>query len=87
MEHVFLKIEAKDNVAVALRALSKGTSVSSGSERVTLVDDIPAYHKFAVHAIAKGAGVVKYGERIGDATADIAPGEHVHVHNVMSRRG
>ena len=26
--------------------------------------------------------MIKYGERMGIATADIEPGEHVHVHNV-----
>jgi altronate dehydratase small subunit len=38
-------------------------------------------------AIGKGDDVVKYGEIIGRATADIAKGEHVHVHNIESLRG
>ena len=36
--------------------------------------------------IAKGEPVVKYGEHIGVAGADIRTGEHVHVHNVESHR-
>ena len=43
-------------------------------------------HKIALHAITSGAPVRKYGQYIGAATADIAPGEHVHVHNLASRR-
>jgi altronate dehydratase small subunit len=43
-------------------------------------------HKFAAVFIPKGADIVKYGEVIGEATADIRPGEHVHVHNVVGKR-
>ena len=43
-------------------------------------------HKVAIKAIPKGGQIVKYGEPVGIATADIAPGEHVHVHNVISGR-
>ncbi|MDO5641046.1 MAG: UxaA family hydrolase, partial [Paracoccus sp. (in: a-proteobacteria)] len=41
----------------------------------------PAGHKIARIAIAQGQPVVKYGQVIGYATADIAPGDHVHSHN------
>ncbi|MDO5640987.1 MAG: altronate dehydratase family protein [Paracoccus sp. (in: a-proteobacteria)] len=41
----------------------------------------PAGHKLARAAIATGQPVVKYGQIIGYATADIAPGDHVHSHN------
>jgi altronate dehydratase len=50
-------------------------------------ENIPLGHKFARHALAKGAPVRKYGECIGVATADIVAGSHVHVHNMESRRG
>jgi altronate dehydratase len=43
-------------------------------------------HKFALSPIAKGEDVIKYGECIGQTTAAIARGEHVHVHNVVSHR-
>jgi altronate dehydratase small subunit len=48
---------------------------------------IPFGHKVAIVAIRQGETVVKYGASIGRATADIAPGEHVHVHNLRSVRG
>ena len=47
---------------------------------------IPFGHKIAVAAMAAGAPVIKYGEVIGVATAEIRPGQHVHVHNVRSDR-
>src|SRR5690242_7705224 len=39
-------------------------------------------HKIATRPISAGATVRKYGQVIGAATADIAPGQHVHVHNL-----
>ena len=61
-------INEKDNVGVCL----------DGN------DTIPAGHKYALCMIKKGEYVVKYGEIIGRATADIVEGEWVHTHNVKS---
>lgn len=44
-------------------------------------------HKYAIRPIAAGEDVIKYGMSIGHATADIAAGEHVHVHNVATNLG
>lgn len=46
--------------------------------------EIPAGHKYALKDIKKGEAVIKYGEIIGRATADIKAGEWVHTHNVKS---
>ena len=78
MDHI--KINPADNVAVALSALKKG-DVRLG---VTLPEDVPMGHKFALSAIREGGNVIKYGSPIGRATADIAPGEWVHTHNVRT---
>ena len=82
-------IHEKDNVATALESLKAGTEVSVGvegrSEKITLLSDIPMGHKFALRDIGKGDSVIKYGEPIGESTAEIARGEHVHVHNVVSQ--
>jgi hypothetical protein len=43
-------------------------------------------HKIARRPIPAGAHVRKYGHPIASATADIATGRHVHVHNVASNR-
>ena len=45
---------------------------------------IPLGHKVARRAIAIGEKILKYGAPIGSATSNIAPGAHVHVHNVRS---
>ena len=41
-------------------------------------------HKYARCNIAKGESIIKYGQPIGHATADIKKGEHVHTHNVKT---
>ena len=44
-------------------------------------------HKYARRLIKAGEDVIKYGMPIGRATRDIAPGEHVHVHNLATNLG
>jgi altronate dehydratase len=85
-----LALDEGDDVAVALRDLAAGASVrvraGSDVETVSLRDAVPMGHKFARRDIAAGADVRKYGNVIGAATAAIARGAHVHVHNLVSRR-
>ena len=82
-------INEKDNVAVALEPLKVGTTVSvevhGHVEKITLLSDIPMGHKFALKDMEEGEAVIKYGEPIGQTTAKITRGEHVHVHNVVSQ--
>ena len=75
-----LKLSDKDNVAVVLAKISKGDVAEPVA--ITTRAQIPAGHKIAVAPIKKGEAVVKYGQIVGFASAHIAPGEHVHVHNV-----
>ena len=83
-------IDPKDNVAVAIEPIAKGTAavwVAGGKEAsVTALEDITIYHKLATRDIAKGEPVVKYGEHIGLAARDIKQGEHVHTHNLEEHR-
>jgi hypothetical protein len=81
-----LVLNERDNVAVAVTALKAGERLNIGRATVALAQDIPSGHKFALASLGAGAEVVKYGEVIGKTTAAIAPGEHVHVHNVVSAR-
>jgi altronate dehydratase len=81
-----LLLNARDNVAVAISALEPGAALEIGSVRLEVGERIPFGHKLALRQIASGSNVVKYGEVIGVATADIGPGNHVHVHNVVSAR-
>ena len=81
----FLKINAADNVAVALADdLHKGETVEVDGVGVTLRDDIARGHKFALRDIAAGENVVKYGYPIGHATEDIPQGGWIHSHNLKT---
>lgn len=75
-----LQIHPKDSVAVALRTLAASESVLG----VVLAGPVPQGHKFALRVHGAGDPVVKYGARIGRATAPIAPGDHVHSHNLAT---
>ncbi len=76
----FIRINPKDNVAVALRPIEKGT-VFSG---ITAAVDIPQGHKMALQPMCEKDQVIKYGFSIGHATASIQPGDWVHTHNMRT---
>ena len=77
-----ISLDPGDNVVVAIEPLAAGQSFVVHDARVLASVAIQAGHKIATRAIAQGDLVVKYGQPIGIATADIAPGDHVHIHNV-----
>ena len=85
-----LALTREDNVATVLRAVLAGEklAVRRGGDVTAIAarSDIPICHKIALEAIAPGQPVIKYGEVIGIATDAIAPGRHVHVHNMRSNR-
>ena len=81
----FLKINAADNVAVALADdLRAGESFDIDGVQVTLREDIARGHKFALRDIAAGENVVKYGYPIGHATEAVAAGAWIHSHNLKT---
>lgn len=75
-----------DNVVTAIVELTPGERLDLEGGTTPVDEVIPAGHKVALRPIAAGAEVVKYGEAIGRAVADIPAGRHVHVHNVVSVR-
>ena len=79
-----LQIHSADSVAVALRALAPGEVVQSGEQTITAGSVIPQGHKLALIAHPPGARVIKYGQPIGRASTAIAPGDHVHSHNLAT---
>ena len=83
----FIKIHPSDLVAVALTPLSAGTKIQAGEQAVTLLEDIPQGHKFALVPIPAGSPVVKYGAPIGVAKEDIPAGGWVHIHNIRTGLG
>jgi altronate dehydratase small subunit len=74
----------------ALRDLAAGETVElrvgDRTRRLTLPEPIPLCHKLALHALAVGQEVRKYGEVIGRTSAAVEPGGWVHVHNLKSLR-
>jgi (2R)-sulfolactate sulfo-lyase subunit alpha len=92
MRHKFLVHAPGDAVGVAVEDIPAGERTAGVVLRdnsmvdITTRDPIPLGHKVALRAIAGGEKVIEYGEVIGEALRDIAPGQHVHVHNIRSVR-
>ena len=83
----------RDNVGVVVvENLSKGDEmlcvVTEDNSDFTLVaqEDVPIGHKVALQDLGEGDTVVKYGEDIGNIVSAAARGEHVHVHNLKTKR-
>ena len=83
----FIQINSLDNVAVALQPLAKGTVVELDDIVVTLTEDIQQGHKFALKNLKTGDSIIKYGNSIGHATADIPAGSWIHTHNLKTGLG
>lgn len=79
-----LRVNEADNVVIAVAPIKSGTVVREGDTSITVRDDIPMGHKIAVRGIPAGADVIRYGNPIGHAKADIASGQWVHVHNIKT---
>ena len=87
----FLAHRQDDMVAVAVRDVEVGheeyASLDSGIRRaIEVLEPIKLGHKVALVAIPEGTKVIEYGQEVAVATADIAVGALVHVHNVRSAR-
>jgi hypothetical protein len=79
-----LLLSPQDNVLVAREAIEAGEPLSIEGEKCILATRLERGHKVARFAIRTGEKILKYGAPIGSATAEIAPGAHVHIHNIKS---
>ena len=77
-----IRIHPDDNVAVALADIKAGERFEDYG--LSAAEDVARGHKIALREIKEGEPIVKYGNPIGLAKADIAPGAWVHVHNVRT---
>lgn len=82
-----LKINAKDNVAVALQDLKAGQTVEIDGRKLTVRSDVTAGHKIALQEIKQGERILKYGFPIGSASENIPEGSWVHTHNTQTGLG
>jgi (2R)-sulfolactate sulfo-lyase subunit alpha len=82
-----------DNVGVVVvEGLTAGTDMlcvvteDNSDFQLTAENDVPIGHKVALENLAPGDTVIKYGEDIGKVVAPIKKGEHVHIHNLKTKR-
>ena len=54
--------------------------------KIQALTEIPIGHKLAIQPLAAGDTVIKYGADIGRAVAPVRVGEHLHVHNLKTKR-
>ena len=80
MAPALFQIDPRDSVATALRDLDAGERHCG----VIVAEPVARGHKVALRAIAAGETVIKFGFPIGRATREIAPGAHVHSHNLAT---
>jgi (2R)-sulfolactate sulfo-lyase subunit alpha len=85
--------DRRDNVGVVVvENLTAGTDMlcvvtEDNSEiRARSNQDVPIGHKIALKDLAVGDTVIKYGEDIGKVVASIRKGDHVHTHNLKTKR-
>ena len=83
----FIRIAPGDTAAVALTPLEAGFTAELDDRAVTLREDIPQGHKFALVNIPAGGSVIKYGAPIGTARTDIPAGAWIHTHNLQTGLG
>ena len=77
-----LKLDPRDNVAIALTNLPAAAQISVNGSAVDLVTDVPVKYKFALRDLAVGDAVIMYGVMVGKATAPIRRGEVITVRNL-----
>jgi len=79
-----IRIADGDTVAVALRVIAAGESVSVAGESVIARQQVPAGHKIALASFEPEQVIRKYGVPIGVATTPIERGDWVHSHNLRT---
>jgi len=88
----FLVHDNQDNVGVVVKDIKSGDiligkSMDQGKAlQLTARQDLPLGHKIALKDLKTGGTVIKYGEDIGRVVVDIRAGEHVHIHNLKTKR-
>lgn len=88
----FLVHDKADTVGVAtvdLKAgeIAEGLYMDSQEKiQIKVNQDIPLGHKIALKDHAENEGVIKYGHDIGRVVKPFKKGDHVHIHNLKTRR-
>ena len=80
-----IRIHPMDNVAVALTDIPAGEHLTVDGTEVTAAENIARGHKIALGTIREGEPVVKYGNPIGIAKAEIPAG--VELYGIEEKEG
>jgi altronate hydrolase len=81
MERV-LKVHPKDNVLVALTDLFKGEIIIYQDEKITLLDDVKAKHKFLTASLNQSEEIIMYGVLVGKAQINLKAGNLISTINI-----
>lgn len=79
-ERQCIQISEKDNVAIAIHDIAKGSEVMPG---VVTAEDIPQAHKIALQECPKGTEVIRYGVVLGTTSTDIPKGGWINETNLV----
>lgn len=88
----FLVHENADNVGVATVEIPAGETAkglymdTQKPIEVKPLQDIPLGHKIALKSFQPEESVIKYGHDIGRIVSTVKAGDHVHIHNLKTRR-
>src|SRR5579864_9322981 len=82
MQARVLRLDAKDNVLVALTDLRKSEVVSYSGDSWTLLSDVPAKHKFLTQDVSAGGDIVMYGVLVGKAVENLRRGDLASTRNI-----
>src|SRR3982750_1187808 len=85
--HPYLKIHADDNVLVALKDLSSGSTIYLDSDQLLLLQDVSAKHKFFTTDLNEGDDVIMYGTLVGKAQCFIPKGTLMTTANTKHAAG
>ena len=85
--------DEKDNVGVVvIESTKKGQECcawimeNDKTIKVSSINEVPLGHKIALQDLKEGDTILKYGHDIGKVVKSIKKGEHVHVHNVKTKK-
>ena len=85
--------DEKDNVGVVVidKIISKQDCAcwimeNDKTIQIQSADEIQLGHKIAMVDLDEGDTILKYGHDIGKVIKSIKKGEHVHVHNVKTKK-
>ena len=84
MNTPYLKINALDNVVVAISNLKAGEVIIDGTHEIILKDDVPAGHKVTLKNLSEGENVIKYGYPIGHVRENVEAGKWINENQIQT---